>query len=296
MDMIAYHGTHADFDQFELSQAGRVTDAGALGTGFYFSTDERVIDTNQRGLKANVSLTNPLTLTLPTFWTDKTQRMAEALDLPRQALSESYATALREEALAKGYDGVILDYTPTGYQHQELVAFHPEQIEIIERRVPQRADFDQWFAASQVTDPNGNPLIVYHGTDARFEAFDRRFLGSVSDTSDAREGFWFSASRARALSAARDAVAANGSERPYVMSVILSVKRPKIIHQALTDLMPCESAEIARQARASGFDGVIFNAGEYGQPDFLAFESKQIRLARDCGIDCSPENEQEFRP
>jgi len=34
--------------------------------------------------------------------------------------------------------------------------------------------FKRWFGASKVVDAKGNPLVVYHGTTAQFEAFERR--------------------------------------------------------------------------------------------------------------------------
>lgn len=32
--------------------------------------------------------------------------------------------------------------------------------------------FQEWFGDSKITDKNGEPMVVYHGTDADFESFD----------------------------------------------------------------------------------------------------------------------------
>jgi ADP-Ribosyltransferase in polyvalent proteins len=37
--------------------------------------------------------------------------------------------------------------------------------------------FKSWFGASKVVDEQGNPLVVYHGTTADFDAFDPAAIG-----------------------------------------------------------------------------------------------------------------------
>jgi len=41
--------------------------------------------------------------------------------------------------------------------------------------------FKKWFGDSKVVDENGDPLVVYHGTDASFEVFDLKKTGNVED-------------------------------------------------------------------------------------------------------------------
>ena len=52
--------------------------------------------------------------------------------------------------------------------------------------------FRAWFGDSQVVDDNGNPLVVYHGTDADFEAFNS---GAESATGVVSDAFFFTASK-----------------------------------------------------------------------------------------------------
>jgi hypothetical protein len=50
--------------------------------------------------------------------------------------------------------------------------------------------FKQWFGDSKVVDKKGDPLVVYHGTDKTFDAFNLRKRGSRVGFQD--DGFYFS--------------------------------------------------------------------------------------------------------
>jgi Large polyvalent protein associated domain 38/Large polyvalent protein-associated domain 5/ADP-Ribosyltransferase in polyvalent proteins/Large polyvalent protein-associated domain 1 len=52
-------------------------------------------------------------------------------------------------------------------------------------------NFWKWFGDSKVVDADGNPLVVYHGTDNDIEAFDRGKLGSTTGAASAKMGFFF---------------------------------------------------------------------------------------------------------
>lgn len=63
-----------------------------------------------------------------------------------------------------------------------------------EQAAPEGSDaFREWFGDSKVVDENGDPLVVYHGTDADFEAFD---VGMIGSSQEGRlfngRGFYFS--------------------------------------------------------------------------------------------------------
>lgn len=121
---VVYHGTDADFDTFDAGAQGSATDSGFLGSGFYFSTDPRVANNRSTVMPVHLSLQNPLQLAMPDMKTSKQKVVREALGLETDATSREVSAA----AKAQGYDGVVLDYTPSGYAHKELVAFEPTQI------------------------------------------------------------------------------------------------------------------------------------------------------------------------
>lgn len=55
-------------------------------------------------------------------------------------------------------------------------------------------EFKAWFGDSKVVDENGKPLVVYHGTDAKFDEFTEESIGSSSGQAFLGSGFYFSTS------------------------------------------------------------------------------------------------------
>lgn len=49
-------------------------------------------------------------------------------------------------------------------------------------------NIDSWFGNSEVTDDDGNPLIVYHFTNREFDNFD---LNKARTSGFSNLGFWF---------------------------------------------------------------------------------------------------------
>lgn len=125
----AFHGSPKNFDAFDMKFAGSTTDSGQLGSGLYFGTDPRVAQSAKHRYEADVTLTNPLEVELPDLKTDKRHVVAERLGLP------SNATALqkREAAIKAGHDGVVLDYSPTGYKAKEIAVFDDKLIKIVRK-------------------------------------------------------------------------------------------------------------------------------------------------------------------
>lgn len=134
--------------------------------------------------------------------------------------------------------------------------------------------FKTWFVGSKVVDANGNPLVVYHGTEADFDAFDTELkeLGS----------HFGSQVHANARAGNQHAVGAN------VRPCYLSIKNPlrlvdvggfsaseiagQLVDKGVlteTEMWKAvESAdfdgpEIKRKIIAAGYDGVVYlNRGE----------------------------------
>ena len=58
--------------------------------------------------------------------------------------------------------------------------------------------FYEWFGDSKVVDEQGRPLVVYHGTNAKFSAFDKEKIGSATDSGFFGSGFYFTDSKSEA--------------------------------------------------------------------------------------------------
>lgn len=118
--------------------------------------------------------------------------------------------------------------------------------------------------ASKIVDEDGRPLVVYHGTDADFNVFDRSKGRSTMDI----QGSFFSPWEL-------DAEGYGGNVRAY----FLNIKNPApegVAYRALNRFTGQNNAGVkAREYLESlGYDGVN-NSGE----EFIAFSPEQIKLA-----------------
>ncbi len=125
------------------------------------------------------------------------------------------------------------------------------------------------------------PIFAYHGTAGRFEQFDPERLGSVSESSDAAVGFWFTADRERAVAAASEAKAVSEDDllNAEVMVAEIALANPKSIDVPIRELDPVDVADLAEQAKAAGHDGLIFEQGEGAGRDILVFDPARARPA-----------------
>lgn len=169
--LTLYHGTSASFNAFKVSLYG------AIGTGVYTTPnagDAQIYGDRLVDLHAN--LVNPL---IGTFAEVRAMQYANET-------SEKFT----ERLIGLGYDGVAT--TDATGRFDYVVAFQPEQLksasqnngmydrsnpDIRFRDMPQHGSptetvaFKNWFDGSSITDQQGQPLVVYHGTDADFTSF-----------------------------------------------------------------------------------------------------------------------------
>jgi hypothetical protein len=133
------------------------------------------------------------------------------------------------------------------------------------------ANFLRWFGDSKVVDEKGEPLVVYHGTDEEFYAFDP----SKQNVRNARMGmgFYFTANK--------DAAAMSGDR---VMPVYLSLQNPYVISldgdpkfgsegYETREKLKRDPVAATKELRAAGYDGI-----QDGNT-YVAFEPTQIKSA-----------------
>ena len=202
--LVVYHGTSADFDEFDPAQG--ISSRATTEYGVY--TTPRVRYAQQYGRK-----TMPLYLSLKNPLIVEGKYEISPRDLTRADI---------EKLKGEGYDGIAVvnrtptyadEYPPTGpfqpiHMASEIVAFDPEQIKSATGNVgtfdPRQASilragadvagissadeisearrlwqeqgtdspyFQKWFGASEIVDEAGKPQVMYHGTSADFDSF-----------------------------------------------------------------------------------------------------------------------------
>jgi hypothetical protein len=145
------------------------------------------------------------------------------------------------------------------------------------------ANFKRWFGdwdgdpakASKVVDANGEPMVVYHSTDADFSEFSKENLGSYTakntDSKAAmllsKAGFWFHELPL--------------SKRMYTkndMAVFLNIRSPYKPDGVLTTLW--NKAKRTSEIIPRKNDGIIVADDEFGRAlSFVAQEPNQIKSA-----------------
>ena len=115
-------------------------------------------------------------------------------------------------------------------------------------------------------DGNGDLLVVYHGTNTDFIAFDARYLGEETDHPTSRLGFWFSTEK--------EVISDNYS---IVKECYLNIVNPVDI--SLNDLLLIDEGELKRSKKEwldGGHDGLRVFDTEYGGYSYVVFDVGQI--------------------
>lgn len=117
-----------------------------------------------------------------------------------------------------------------------------------------RPEFRSWFGLSKVVDAQGEPLVVYHGTDQEFTVFDYSRIGSRGRSEGA--GFYFTNSH--------DVASGYGSP----MQVYLSIQKPLAydagpFSKAVLEKILRRAAELEAKSTVSELaDGFLSNFGD----------------------------------
>lgn len=152
--------------------------------------------------------------------------------------------------------------------------------------------FKSWFGDSKVVDENGEPLVVYHGTNADFDTFDKKKIGNATDYGMYGRGFYFS----------------NSDKNSYgnrQMKLYLSIENPFLWNQyskdELSDVLEISDRWLAENQgrvrltaagsqifnisgilKEKGYDGVI-NVMTDVWTEYVVFEPTQIKSAENQG-------------
>lgn len=122
-------------------------------------------------------------------------------------------------------------------------------------------EFKRWFGDSKVVDENGEPLVVYHGTDSRFKVFKMREaeLGLGAYFTDDRE--WASEF---------------GSN---VVPAYLSIKKPLLLTGPYGVEVDQYGNDFDPANIPTGHDGIIHKQSEDSPAEYVVFDPTQIKSA-----------------
>lgn len=172
-----------------------------------------------------------------------------------------------EEKEIDGVRGVRIDICGPDSEHENNVTW--DEATVI------RDLLNKVLGESQIVIENVIPDVVYHGTNAQFDRFEKPAENRMAMRSAV--GFWFSSSKEEA--------AKYGSR---VVSARLSIKKPRRITRRKLDELAVSYPlpELMRKLRAGGYDGLIVDAikadpimDEPGKAEeYVVFSADQIQI------------------
>lgn len=293
-----YHGSPSAFNAFDPH--------ASMDGGFYFTPDRKIGESFSRDEDGVPVTLHEVYLSL---------QNPKSIDFKgEQQPSQEVMREIFDTAKSEGHDGAILhgvrEFNGSGTQY---VAFYPGQIKLatenngsFDRSNPdvrfsstpatlayeRSPAFKNWFDGSKVTDVSGEPLRVFHGTQASFSTFSEEMQGTTVWSEDI--GFFFTNDPVEA-SAYAQLDWDKENPQPNVIPVYLAIKNPMVV--TLRDYespydnpgiwYDNEGREAAAQAQEQGYDGLIVR-DERGdmelangtQPTlFVAFRPEQIKSA-----------------
>ena len=131
---------------------------------------------------------------------------------------------------------------------------------------------DSIFPESKVKLPStGETMIVYHGSNQKFDKFDKQFFGKETPEYLKSKGFWFTHSKEEAENYGKVTSVLLNMKNPYVKQ--LSPTQPKFANQ-ITDV---------NYAIKNNFDSAILDIDEgiersQGVTEYVVFEPEQIHI------------------
>lgn len=217
-----------------------------------------------------------------------------------------------EEAISQaGYDGFVTSEQP-GIKTPVAVVFdiaRPIPVKEVDQVIASRPQtntpaFKRWFGESKVVDDDGNPLVVYHATNATFDAFSPQpgadigfHFGTIDQATErlVRNRPWFTEDQDGVR---RHRATGQVLEGEQFLPVYLSIKNPLTVTDpgyfsaydedfvfdlrgSGIDVTPGDSNESVISAiEAAGYDGLVYeNEGEGEGVSYVAFHPWQIKSA-----------------
>jgi hypothetical protein len=137
-------------------------------------------------------------------------------------------------------------------------------------------NIDSWFGNSEVTDEDGNPLIVYHFTNREFDNFD---LNKARTSGFSNLGFWFGSDADKSKEYGR-----------IKKSCYLKIENGYYVNEweeflrhieTYSKTFGNEANEFREYLQSKGYDGVIIDSADIDgvgeQTIYVVFSNNQIK-------------------
>lgn len=272
--------------------------------------------------KSNPGLWKTMTNWLKDFVTSFARRVKRAFSGITATSEEAQAlTEIRDGVeryvgnIQKIWDNALVEATgrETAAETAEEKGGVAEERAYSERRKVDQTEspeFKRWFGNSEVTDRNGEAMVVYHTTRDSFHKFDRELLGSITDTNatdnflaaTAHIGFWFNTAPLTTKGLGKNAMAVFlKAERLYEAGTLDALANEiwDTYNQLGYDYDSEDpTIEQAREAgevfrgwlEQRGYDGIAVEDTEFGGVSYVVFEPEQIKSATDNVGTFDPDN------
>lgn len=219
------------------------------------------------------------------IWDSMGEKMAD-----NKAMLNAYENIRRRlKAQHKYFQESIETYRHRGLQYQ---------IKPMDEKINSK-EFKEWFGNSKIVDSEGKPLVVYHGTVNKFEAFDWDRIGETTENQGFYgKGFYFTANKKYAEVFGDVMSVYLRVENPFVISrdtpleLISRYAETDIVYKHENYLDNIESMirgneeTFTNNLIKAGYDGVILNDGKELTSQFLeaiVFNPTQIKSIDNIG-------------
>ncbi len=153
-------------------------------------------------------------------------------------------------------------------------------------RTVRTKEFIKWFgdwrndpsSASKVVDTNGEPLVVYHGTESDFDTFDKNRLGSATTHPSA---YWGFVTTPDSNYAGKSYASRGGGN---VKQLFVNIRNPYTMpHSEYVEMMPygrngsAKAAFDFKRNLDEKYDGVMLSDRKGAMDEIFAFEPAQLK-------------------
>jgi hypothetical protein len=189
--LVVYHGTNQDVNEFttQPSALRRKFYAGEIGS--WFGDDPEIANNFAKGIRSP----REGGVVYPVFLNIKNPKVYNSYEaFLSDAKGRRSAPAMRKELMKQGFDGIHIKDSDTdfGGRRDDWVAFNPNQVKSAFNQQPTSSpdiryslrqqktpEFKRFFGNSKITNPDGTPKVMYHGTARIIDEFIPKQAGAI---------------------------------------------------------------------------------------------------------------------